>query len=62
MAECINLIMKDITPWHGDVFDHPEYQPICRLTGEHIIPYVQCRNGRCENYEQIRGKRELKAM
>lgn len=33
----------DVTPWHGDVFDHPDYKYICTLSGKEVIPFIQCR-------------------
>lgn len=32
MIDCKNLIIEDITPWHGDVFDHPIYEYSCKLS------------------------------
>lgn len=29
MAECIYFRYEDTTPWHGDVFDHPDYEYYC---------------------------------
>ena len=46
---CEYYLQKDVTPWHGDVFDHPEYKCFCTKTGEEkelIYPEGQCR--RCQ--------------
>lgn len=48
--------MKDVTPWHGDVSDHPDYQYTCQKTGKEVIPFLQCREGRCTNYRKEEGK------
>lgn len=29
MAKCIYFRYEDTTPWHGDVFDHPDYEYYC---------------------------------
>lgn len=29
IMSCIYLIKVDITPWHGDVFGHPDYEYFC---------------------------------
>ena len=29
MNDCKYLKTEDVTPWHGDVFDHPDYKYIC---------------------------------
>lgn len=52
MIDCKNLIIEDITPWHGDVFDHPNYKYTCTLTGNEVIPYIHCNCQKCNNYEQ----------
>ena len=46
---CEYYLYKDVTPWHGDVFDHPEYKSFCTKNGkerELIYPAGQCR--RCK--------------
>lgn len=46
---CEYYLQKDVTPWHGDVFDHPEYKCFCTKNGEErelIYPAGQCR--RCK--------------
>ena len=29
MAECIYFSYEHTTPWHSDVFDHPDYEYYC---------------------------------
>lgn len=44
--DCKYYSQEDVTPWHGDVFDHPEYKFFCTKNGqkkELIYPAVQCR-------------------
>ena len=53
MADCKNLIIKDVTSWHGDVFDHPTYEYRCKLTGKEIYPRARCKREKCEKYEPI---------
>lgn len=53
MTDCKTLIIKDITPWNGDVFDHPIYEYSCKLTKKKIIPHVHCNCKRCENYVSV---------
>ena len=45
--DCEHREAIDITPWHGDVFDHPEYKYVCQLFGSEVIPFLHCRPGRC---------------
>lgn len=43
---CEYYLQKDVTPWHGDVFGHPEYMCFCTKSGEEkelIYPEGQCR-------------------
>lgn len=51
MDNCKHLDVKDITPFQGDVFDHPNYEHICKLTGREVVTYIQCNNSRCKSYE-----------
>ena len=51
MNDCKYLTAKDVTPWHADVFDHPDYEYICKLTGKKIIPYIHCKSERCKKRE-----------
>ena len=53
MSDCKNLITEDITPWCGDVFDHPDYKYTCKLTGREVIACIHCNSTRCENYESM---------
>lgn len=53
MTDCKYLITKDITPWHGDVFDHPVYEYTCKLTKRKVIPLICCKNKHCKNYEPV---------
>ena len=36
MDDCKHLQTEDITPWHGDVFDHPDYKYTCEKCGNVI--------------------------
>lgn len=52
MEDCKYLITKDVTPWHGDVFDHPDYKYFCgkeEVLKEILWPRKKC--SRCEFYE-----------
>jgi hypothetical protein len=51
MSNCKNLITEDITPWHGDVFDHPNYKYTCKLNNREVIPCLHCNNTKCKHYE-----------
>lgn len=51
MSNCKNLITEDVTPWHGDVFDHPNYKYTCKLNNSEVIPCLHCNNTRCKHYE-----------
>ena len=31
---CEFFLQEDVTPWHGDVFDHPSYKTFCTKGGE----------------------------
>lgn len=52
MEECKNLIKIDITPWHGDVFDHPTYEYRCKETNTVIHP-MKCRNCKIKKEKKI---------
>ena len=52
MVDCKNLIINDISPWHSDIFDHPKYEYICKLTGRKVIEYIHCNDKRCKNYDK----------
>lgn len=47
MIDCKHIEYIDITPWHGDVFDHPFYKSFCPLKEKYVHSY-QC--VKCENY------------
>ena len=47
MVGCKYSEVKDITTWHGDVFDHPQYQQFCNLHNREITRYT-C--PRCKDY------------
>lgn len=53
MDDCKYLKSEDITPWHGDVFDHPDYKDVCELTGREVITCIHCNEKRCKNYESL---------
>lgn len=51
MEDCKYLKTEDVTPWHGDVFDHPDYKHTCEKIGREIIPFIHCK--RCkENHRK----------
>lgn len=50
MDDCKYLKIEDITSWHGDVFDHPNYKCICEKCKREIIPFLHCNKNRCKNY------------
>lgn len=62
MNDCENIIVKDSTSWHGDVFDHPSYEHICKLTGKQVIPYIHCKPKRCKNYKTSNDTRNEKIL
>ena len=49
MAECIYFNYEDTTPWHSDVFDHPDYKYYCvrNTKKKEIFPWA-CLN--CPHY------------
>lgn len=51
MKHCKNLIIKDSSGYHGDVFDHPNYSYICQLLNSSVIPRIHCGSQKCKNYE-----------
>lgn len=60
--ECPYLHAEDITPWHGDVFDHPNFRYTCLKDPEHpkelILQDRQC--ARCKlRQEQRKGGKSL---
>ena len=45
-TSCEHFLQEDVTPWHGDIFDHPSYQLFCTKGGikkELIYPEGQCK-------------------
>ena len=54
MEDCKYLKTEDITGWHCDVYDHPNYKYICEKIGKEIIPFMHCK--RCK--ENTVGKNE----
>lgn len=48
-TECKHLITTDITPYHSDVFDHPEYEYECDVCHKSVIPFI-CKK-HCDKYE-----------
>lgn len=53
MIDCKNLIIEDITPWHGDVFDHPIYEYSYKLSKKKIISHIHCNYKRCKDYVHV---------
>lgn len=51
MTDCKFLKVEDVTPWHSDVFDHPDYEYTCKKTGKKLIPCLHCNPGRCKDYD-----------
>lgn len=49
--KCKYLKIEDVTPWHGDVFDHPEYKYCCTLKNKELLfGILQCHN--CTKYDR----------
>lgn len=38
---CKYLKIEDVTPWHGDVFDHPTYKYYCTKKSKEVL-YLMC--------------------
>lgn len=56
---CKHFKYEDVTPWHGDVFDHPSYATFCTKTGKKrqlIYPEGQCK--RCHERQQKNKQKE----
>lgn len=51
MAECKYFSYEDITPWHGDVFDHPDYEYYC-LKNEKKKEIFSWTCSKCPYYEE----------
>lgn len=44
-TECEHFVQEDVTPWHGDVFNHPSYETYCIKDGQKkqlLLPERQC--------------------
>lgn len=50
MDDCKYLKTEDVTPWHSDVYDHPDYKHTCEKCGKEVIPFLYCNERRCKNY------------
>lgn len=48
MIDCKHLEWIDVTPWHGDVFDHPSYKSVCRLKNKDVHHFYSC--ALCKDY------------
>ena len=51
---CKYYTVEATTPWHGDVFDHPEYKYFCSKNNQmkEIVPFISCK--RCINKSRNR--------
>lgn len=60
MIDCKFLVIEDATSYHGDVFDHPNYEYICEKCKQEIIPFLYCNEEKYKNYtKKIRMNREI---
>lgn len=50
MMDCKFLVIEDATSYHGDVFDHPDYEYTCEKCRQEVIPFLHCNEERCKNY------------
>jgi hypothetical protein len=50
MMDCKFLVIEDTTPYHGDVFDHPDYKYTCEKCKQEVIPFLHCNEQKCKNY------------
>ena len=50
MIDCKFLVIEDVTSYHGDVFDHPNYKYTCEKCKREIIPFLYCNEEKCKNY------------
>ena len=50
MDDCKYLKTKDVTGWHNDVYDHPDYKHTCEKCGREVIPFLHCNEKRCKTY------------
>ena len=53
MLDCKNLKKEDMVSFNNDIFDHPCYNYICKLSEKEIIPYFRC-NKNCKDYEPMK--------
>lgn len=57
--QCEFFLQEDVTPWHGDVFDHPSYKTFCTKNGGKkslIYPSGQCRRCIEKNNNKVQGE------
>ena len=50
MMDCKFLLIEDVTSYHGDVFDHPDYKYTCEKCRRKVIPFLHCNEEKCKNY------------
>ncbi len=50
MYNCKYIEIEDVTPWHGDVFGHPDYKYTCTKLGREVLTCVVCNPNRCKDY------------
>ena len=49
--KCKYFLVEDVTPWHGDVFDHPSYEDYCTKDGEKKeLCWAEHQCGKCQHY------------
>ena len=49
--KCKYLNIEDVTPWHGDVFSHPEYKYCCTKKNKELpFGIFQCH--KCTQYDR----------
>ena len=60
MEDCKYLKTENVTPYHGDVFDHPDYKYTCEKCGKEVIPFIHCNKDRCGDYNNQTSKDEPK--
>ena len=52
MTDCEFLKVEDTTPYHGDVFDHPNYSYTCEKKNREVIPFIYCNEKKCKEYKK----------
>lgn len=57
--DCKFLLIEDITSYHGDVFDHPDYKYTCEKCRQEVIPFLHCNEERCKNYTKNQNETEI---